>query len=133
MASVAAGQLLDLLQKRGRLEEALRVADEKAGYTRQAGLGPWTQLADEGQRLQVLAAMDHYDEVLDAVQALRPQMAALPEKSGAEESLQPWNVREATLDTDLSAAVGLERWEDALALNAEIVQVKEARGPASWK
>ena len=70
--------------------------------------------------------MDHYDEVLDAVQALRPQMAALPEKSGAEESLQPWNVREATLDTDLSATVGLERWEDALALNAEIVQDKEA-------
>ena len=41
----------------GRLEDALKVAVEKADYTRQAGLGPCTELADEGRRLQVLADM----------------------------------------------------------------------------
>ena len=57
VASIVAGDLCNLLRRSGRLEEALRVAEEKAGYTRQAGLGPWTQLVDEAQRLQVLAAM----------------------------------------------------------------------------
>ena len=57
IASVAPAELFNLLRSRGRLGEALAAAEEKAGYTRQAGLGPWTQLADEGYRLQVLAAM----------------------------------------------------------------------------
>ena len=47
LASAIAGDLLNLLRAGGRLEEALAVAGEKAGYTRRAGLGPWTQLADE--------------------------------------------------------------------------------------
>ena len=50
-------------------------------------------------RLQVLAAMGRYDEVLAAVEARRPQMDALPEESEAEEAVDPWNVRETLLDT----------------------------------
>ena len=94
VASDAAGELCNLLRSSGRLEEALRVAEEKAGYTRQAGLGPWTQLADEGQHLQVLAAMGRYDEVLAEVECLRSKMDALPLESEAEEAAGPWNVRE---------------------------------------
>jgi hypothetical protein len=130
-ASANAGALLNLLRSSGRLAEALQVAAEMAGYTRQAGLGPWTQLADEAQRLQVLAAMGRYDEVLAAVQAARPQMAAVPEMSAAEETVAPWNVREGLLHTGLAAAVRSERWADALALNAERVQSKQARGAAA--
>lgn len=127
-ASVKAGVLLDLLRNSGRLEEALAVAEEMAGYTRRAGLGPWTQLADETYRLQVLAAMGKYDAVLDAVEALRPRMAALPLESATEETANPWNVRETLLDTGRSAAMRSERWERALALNAEIVKYKQERG-----
>ena len=115
VASAAAGELCNLLQSSGRLEEALRVAEEKAGYTRQAGLGPWTQLGDEGRRLQVLAAMGRYDEVLAAVEALRPKMDALPLESEADEAVNPWNVREGVARHRLrgrrvAADAGRPRW-----------------------
>lgn len=112
------GDLLELLRTSGRLADALALA----------GLGPWTQLADESQRLQVLAAMGHYDEVLGEVERLSPQLAALPEQGEAEETVAPWNVREALLDTGLQAAVHSQRYEQALALNADIVQSKARRG-----
>jgi tetratricopeptide (TPR) repeat protein len=127
-ASVNAGDLLNLLRSRGRLEEALDVAEEMAGYTGQAGLGPWTQLGDEVSRLQVLAALGRYEEVLEEVARLRVRMEGLSMESEAEETANPWNVREALLDTGHSAAVYSERWERALALNAEIVEVTRARG-----
>lgn len=133
LASAAAGNLLNLLRTSGRLAEALAVAEEMAGYMRQAGLGPWTQLLAEGMRLQVLADMGRYDEVLAEVEALRPGMEALPlerapSEGAAEESVNPWNVREVLLDTGHTAALYSERWEKALALNAEIVEITQARG-----
>ena len=48
LASGIAGELVNLLRDAGRLGEALDLAGQKAGYTRQAGLGPWTQLARPG-------------------------------------------------------------------------------------
>ena len=78
VASGVAGDLCHLLRRSGRLEDALKVAVEKADYTRQAGLGPCTELADEGRRLQVLADMGRYDEVLAAVEALRPRWTPCP-------------------------------------------------------
>ena len=128
VASAVAGELCNLLRRSGRLKEALKVAEESAAYTRQAGLGPWTQLTDEGQRLQVLADMGRYDEVLAAVESLRPKMDALPLESEAEEVANPWNVREGLLDTGHTAALGSQRWETALALNAERVKVMQAHG-----
>ena len=56
-ASVTAGRLAGLCTDSGRLAEALALTGQQAGYTRRAGLGPWTQLADEVRRLQVLNAM----------------------------------------------------------------------------
>jgi tetratricopeptide (TPR) repeat protein len=64
-ASATSSHLLDLFRQTGRLDEALRLAEQKVGYTKRAGLGPWTQLLDEGQRLQVLARMGRLREVLD--------------------------------------------------------------------
>ncbi len=137
VASNAAGDLLTLLRAGGRLEEALAVAGEVAGYTRRGGLGPWTQLAAETYRLQVLAAMGKYDQVLDAVEALRPRLAGLPLASDAEdaspEAVNPWNVRETLLDTGREAAVRSERWERALALNAEILRYTQERGADALK
>jgi tetratricopeptide (TPR) repeat protein len=128
LASANAGDLLNLLRETGRLEEALQTAEAKADCTCRAGLGPWSQLSAECQRLQVLAAMGHYAEVLAAVEKLRPQLKALPEQSDAEENANPWNVREGLLDTGCSAAMRLEQWEIALALNAEILDYTRQRG-----
>jgi len=123
-----AGELLRLLLTTGRLDEALALAGEMAGYTRDAGLGPWTQLLDETRCLQILDAMGHYEEVLAAVETLRPKLETLPEQSAAEESANPWNVRETLLDTGRSAAMNSEKHEQALALNAEIVKLQAQRG-----
>jgi len=128
IASVAAGDLLKLLRQTGQLQAALTVAADMSEYSRRAGLGPWTQLSDETQRLQILNALGRYREVLDAVQGLRAQMETLPETSEADEAANPWSVREALLDTGHSAALGLEQWQTALELNAAIVKYKSARG-----
>ena len=124
----AAGGLVTLLWESGRLSEALALNGETAAYTRRAGLGPWSQLADEGTRLRVLAQMGRYDEVLKAVEALRPRMATLPEQGEAEENAEPWNVRETLLDTGKTAATYGGRHEQALTLNAEVVESKKKRG-----
>ena len=128
LASAVAGDLLNLLRAGGRLPEALTLAGEKAGYSRAAGLGPWSQLADEGQRLQVLAAMGRYDEVLREVESLRARMEALPAPGDAEETVHPWNVREGLLDTGRTAALYTERRQQALDLNAEVLKSKAERG-----
>ncbi len=104
-AAVCAGDLLNLLTDAGQLEDALAVATEKVGYTRQAGLGSWTQLGDETRHLQILNAMGHYDQVLAAVEALRPTLETLPLTSEAEEAANPWTVREVLLDTGRHAAM----------------------------
>jgi len=128
LASATAGDLIDLLRSTGRLHEALGLVEEKKGYTRQAGLGPWTQLADEARRLQVLNSLGRYDEVLSAVEKLRPRMRALLEQSDEKETVVPWNVRETVLNAGGHAAMSLERWQEALDLNAEAAASTEARG-----
>ncbi|MDL1895111.1 CHAT domain-containing protein [Anaerolineae bacterium CFX7] len=127
-ASVNAGRLLNLLQETGQLQAALAVAADMSEYSRRAGLGPWTRLGDETRRLQILNALGRYREVLDAVQRLRAQMETLPETSEADETANPWNVREALLDTGRFAARNLEQWQTALELNAAIVKYASARG-----
>ena len=128
LASVFAGELLKLLRQRGRLQDALSLAEQKADYTKLAGLGPWTQLSDEGMRLQILNALGRYREVLETVDVLRKQLTTLPEESEAEEVVDAWNVREGLLDTGHTAVLHLEQWKMALSLNAEIVQFTKERG-----
>lgn len=128
LASIAAGDLANLLKAKGRWKEALEVIAEKAEDMRSAGLGPWTQLVGEGTRLQVLVQLGRHEEVLEALEHLRPHMAALPEKSDADESTTPWNARELLLDVGRAAALRTERWQLALELNAEVFAITQARG-----
>ena len=130
-ASAISADLIDNYGRAGRLTEALTLASEKAEYTRRAGLGPWTQLPDEGARLQILSQQGHADQVLAEVTRLRQQIAELPEQSDQPETALPYNVRESILDTGRYAALQLKRWEDALALNAEILESKEHRGASA--
>ena len=127
-ASIAAGDLINLLRSSGRAEEALGLVASKKEATRQAGLGPWTQFGDDVRRLPLLADLGRYDEVLAEVEALRPRMDALPPIGTQDEIVNPWNVREVLLDTGHTAALRLGRWEQALSLNAEVVSSNKARG-----
>jgi len=88
-ASTATGFAINILRTTGRAEEALALVEEMKGYTRRAGLGPWTQLSDEARRLQLLNALGRYQEVLAAVEGLREQMRALPEESEQKETALP--------------------------------------------
>ncbi|MGB0383668.1 MAG: hypothetical protein ACPGWR_02500, partial [Ardenticatenaceae bacterium] len=129
-ASVAAGQLINLLRMMGRYDEALEVAEQMADYTRRAELGPWSQLLTEIQWLQILSTQGHYDQVLQQILALRPQLATLPSPSAANEneSAIPWNVIDGMLDTGRNAAQQLEKWPTALEFNAELLAYQQKRG-----
>jgi tetratricopeptide (TPR) repeat protein len=125
--AVAAGDLLNLLLRAGRLAEALTLAEQIPDYTARAGFGPWTRLLDETQRLQILAYMGRYAEVLSAVQQCRETMRDLPETSDAAEAVNPWNVREILLDAGREAASRAEDWRAALDFNREILASRTAR------
>jgi hypothetical protein len=128
LAAGIAGDLAGLLREAGRLAEALAVTERMAGYTEQAGLGPWTQLSDQGQRLQILAVMGEHERVLAEIGSLRAQMERLPTRPDASEAVQPWNVRESILNTGYISALGLGRWQQCLDLNAEITVSKREHG-----
>jgi hypothetical protein len=131
LAAGATSELINVLQIMGRLEEALELCDAQQAYTRKAGFGRWTQLKDEGQRLQILALLGRAAEVLTAVEALRDELRTLPEVSSQQEAVDPWNARELILDAGHTAALNLGHWEDVLALNAELIALNEARGASA--
>jgi tetratricopeptide (TPR) repeat protein len=127
-ASVAAGYLANYRMQAGRLGEALQIVDDMASYSRRAGLGPWTQLGDQVQRLQILNFMGQAGQVFDEVRRLREQMDSLPATWSEAENSPPWTVREMLLDTGRRAASLLGRWAEALELSAALVASKRGRG-----
>lgn len=128
MASGVAGDLLNLLRDAGRLSEALAFAEESAGHTVRAGLGPWTRLFVEAQKLQIMTKRGDYRAVLAEVERHRQTMRKLPDASDAPETAVAWNVREMLLDVGREAALGLEHWQAALDFNQDIVASQRARG-----
>jgi tetratricopeptide (TPR) repeat protein len=127
LATSIAGDVVTLLRDAGRLREALDLIDQKARYTRQAKLGPWTQLADEGRRLQILGLIGEHQQVLDEVRTLRARMDTLPAAGGSNENVEPWSVRELILNVGHMAAAALGEWPQALDLNAAVVTSTRAR------
>ena len=128
VAVAAAGDLVYLLRNAGRLEEALAVTGQKEEFTGRAGLGPWTQLLDQAQRLQVLGRMGEHAQVLAETETLRATMAGLPARGSANETVHPWNVRETILNTGWFSALATGDWQRCLDLNAEAVASKRQRG-----
>jgi hypothetical protein len=127
LASTTAGELVTLLRNQDRLREALTLADQKIAHTSQAGFGFWTQLSDQGRRLQILNLLGHHEQVLIDVPALRAQMADLPDQRADNDRVNPWNVREGILDIGRMSAMALKRWDDALDLNDEITSTTQRR------
>ncbi len=128
LASTTAGELVTLLRDQGRLREALTLAVQKIEHTSRAGFGRWTQLSDQGRRLQILNLLGDHEQVLLEVPAIRAQMAELPDQRAHNDRVHPWNVREGILDLARLSAVALERWDDALELNDEIARTQRRRG-----
>jgi tetratricopeptide (TPR) repeat protein len=127
-AAAFAGNLINLLIDRGHLNEALSLAGDRAAHTRAAGLGPWTQLLDQVQRLQILGMTGQHEQVLQELPALIEQMASLPGQPGESEAVNPWNVREVLLDVGRASAFALERWQNALDFNVGILMSRQQRG-----
>jgi hypothetical protein len=127
-ASVTAGRLIDLYRRNGLFAEAIALTDEKASYSRQAGLGPWTELSDKARRLQILTAMGQASPVLAELERLRSQMRALPATAEPGETATPHNVREVLFETGRDASALLGRWNDALDFSAELIASMRYRG-----
>ena len=104
-----------------------------AEYSRRAGLGPWTQLADQAQQLQILGLMGQHRQVLDQIQALRDQMDKLPATRADNETIEPWNVRETILNIGCASALALGEWQQCLDLNAAILASMRARGASAYE
>jgi tetratricopeptide (TPR) repeat protein len=130
-ASIQAGSLTTSCLAEGRLGEALALAEDLTSYSRQADLGPWTQLLAELRRLQVLAAMGQAERVLTEVHQLLAHVDDIPTAPSKLEFAVAWNVHEALLNTGREAAVQLFRWQDALDLNAIIAASMLSRGASA--
>jgi CHAT domain-containing protein len=130
IASLAAGELVTYRMRAGRLREALTLAEQEAEYIRRAGLGSWTQLGNDVQRLQVLDAMGQSEQVLAELHELRYRMQTLAPVSDQPEIVEPWAVRETLLDTGRQATMRMDvgRWDEALELSAAKVVSMRSRG-----
>lgn len=128
LASTTAGDLVSLLRDQGRLGEALILAGQKIEHSSRAGFGCWTQLSDQGRRLQILGLLGQHEEVLLDLPALRARMDHLPDQRADNDRVNPSNVREGILDVARLSAVALKRWEVALELNDEITSTQRHRG-----
>jgi tetratricopeptide (TPR) repeat protein len=129
-ARAAVVYLIGYCARLGRLDEALALAEDNVAASREAGLGPWAQLSDEVQRLQLLTALGQADEVLAETTRLRDYMSTLPEVAKAQDGVMAWRVREHLLNVAGGAAMQLKRYQDALDLNAELIAAKRAREAA---
>jgi tetratricopeptide (TPR) repeat protein len=130
-AATAAGDLVNLLRDGGQFDRALRVIDEMEEHTRRAGHGHWAQLANEGQRLQILNLMGEHRAVLSRVTELLEQMKALPVSGNPNNPIPPWQVKELVTEAGAAAAADLAEWQQALDLNAEVLRSRQGRGATS--
>ncbi len=131
-AAVAVGHLFVMCMDGGRLDEALFLTGQALSYARQAGLGPWSELAEEVRRLQVLDEMGKARQVLAEVRVLRDRMNALPPAQYPAETTAPWIVREALFHVGRHAADQLEQWEDSLSFSSACVASQhDRRAPAA--
>ncbi|MGH3899618.1 MAG: AAA family ATPase [Pseudonocardiaceae bacterium] len=133
LASTTAGDLVTLLRDQGKFREALTLASKKIEHTSRAGFGSWTQLSDQGRRLQILSMLGRHEQVLLDLPALRARIADLPDQRADNDRVDPWTVREAILDIGRLSAVALERWDDALGLNDEIASTKRRHGASPYE
>ncbi len=127
-AAVVCSELANLLRSSGRLTQALEQTEIMADYSRRAGVGPWTQLADRAWALPILNQMGKNAEVLKRASDMLVEAMHLPNTNRGNERAQPWNVKEGLLDCARSAALALQEWQQALDFSASNLASKAERG-----
>ena len=130
VASMIAGDLRAHALRAGKRSEALGFADAQIGYARRAGQGPLSQLWDEAMRLQVRAEMGEAEEVFAESRRLLRRLKRTRISMGGpeDEDIRPWAIREILLDVGCQSACGLEHWQDALDLHAELTASLRSHG-----
>ncbi|HEY0001308.1 MAG TPA: CHAT domain-containing protein [Actinoplanes sp.] len=108
LSDAAASALTELLQARGRLTEALQIAEETG---------------DEPARLRILVLAGKYPEVLDRATTLLDDATA--------RDAGRWTTREQLLDLAVFAARGVEKWSLALDFNRRIGHSEQQRGASA--
>uniref|UniRef100_A0AAU2A2V3 CHAT domain-containing protein n=1 Tax=Streptomyces sp. NBC_00093 TaxID=2975649 RepID=A0AAU2A2V3_9ACTN len=127
-AASASSGLVALCVRAGRLTEALALAEQGAEHARLAGLGTWTTLLYEVQRLHVLSETDRAGEALAEADALHRRMRDVPRKRGPGEGVDWWEVWEELCDTGQRAAIEAGEWRRALEYADDLSASKRARG-----
>ncbi|HEY3561977.1 MAG TPA: CHAT domain-containing protein [Kribbella sp.] len=128
LAASATGRLIEFCVRTGRLEEAIALADEQIDHVRRAGLGDWTRLHSEVQRVHVLAESRYAAQALIEVAELRRRAETLPRERSEEDAVLWWQVWEELDESGQRAAVRTANWEQALSYNEELRRAKQARG-----
>ncbi|MGW1713158.1 CHAT domain-containing protein [Streptomyces sp. NPDC002156] len=127
-AASATSGLVALCVRTGRLTEALALAEQGAEHARLAGLGTWTTLLYEVQRLHVLSETDRAGEALAEADALHRRMRDVPRRRGPGEGVDWWEVWEELCDTGQRAAIEAGEWRRALEYADDLSASKRARG-----
>jgi hypothetical protein len=129
VASGVSTDLAKLLRENGRLREAEQVMEQGVDYARRAWPGPWAQLLNEVEHLQLLNELGQHADVLHRVTELRALMQKLPDPPDENDrSVRIWNVREVLLEVGRWAAMQLKEWQQAFDLGAEILESERLRG-----
>jgi hypothetical protein len=127
-AAIMAGDLVTLYRLAGRYRDALDAADRKAAHARAAGLGPWSTMSNDVQRLEVYRSANDAEHVLTEVRRLVPLLDTLPAGPGPGEPVSAWNVRETLFDEGLWAADTLSSWNEALDFGRRRLASQRQRG-----
>jgi tetratricopeptide (TPR) repeat protein len=131
-ASRISEAVINRLAANGRLPEALRLTSRKADYTRKAALGPWSQLADAAQRLQILTHMGDLEQVMTEFPSIHSRMEGLPDAAGAAEAVSPQNIRELVYEIGRDIALAAGNWGSAIAFNAGVVDSARRRNVSDY-
>ncbi|WFE58555.1 CHAT domain-containing protein [Micromonospora sp. WMMD712] len=127
-AGTRAAELSGLLRVRQEFTAALRYADDAIAHERRVGFGPWRQRFNLGRRLQLVADLGRPEEVLAALEPLRPHLRGEPDLPTPADPANPSVVRENLLTLGQQAALALGRWELALGFHEDRAASAELRG-----
>ncbi|MCO5996344.1 CHAT domain-containing protein [Actinoallomurus rhizosphaericola] len=128
LAAAVISDLSRYAQRAGRLSEALAYAEEVVEHGRLAGLGPWTQVSNQVDRLRLQWAIGTAEEVMDETERLWESTLTLPETGDESEGVVVWVCREELLRLREGLAKELGDRERGMELNAEIIASMRQRG-----
>jgi hypothetical protein len=127
IATGTANSLIFLLRESGRLDAAMEMAERMLEYARAADMGPWTQVAAEVHRIQILTVKGEHDRVVAEGDLLLDRMLRL-ESPGPSDPMIKWKVHEALFSAILSSEIARGNWKRCLGISTNQQQKLRERG-----